>query len=1026
MKLDFYYMNNSANYPETFQVGFSATDNATTSFTFGDEITASDEQWHLCSETIPAGTKYICWKLNSYDQYCLYIDDIKVGTEGSEWQTATVEGNANEVSATLSGLMPETTYEAFAYPDCNPTKKSEIVNFTTGEACPIPTNFTVDSLTSTTADLIWTAMPEVEDYTVEYRLYHHFSPIFSEGFEYGIDDWTLRNCTGNTGLTTEDAFSGSVGFFFDNNGTTQYLISPELAGIDEEMTLRFYGRHCGHDNYEKVYVGFSATNTDNASFNYVEVNIGAFGEWEFIYDRVTVPAGTKYISFTRSEDNGCPLFIDDISIGLNVPDGEWQYINVAGGTFQGNVTLTDLTPDTPYQAYVYNDCSNGSSRLLYFTTLEACVTPTDLTVGDVSAITANLSWTGGPEVDSYTMKYRTSSHISPVYSEGFEDGFMPTGWTQSGIGTWNVTEGYGYNSIGTHSGSYNVRINHTSTGNETFLISPMLNLSGQNDLFLNFWYINYNWGSSDIDQLYVYYRVNEGGWTELWHTTEDHQVWTESGAIALPNPSNGYQICFKMVDKWGHGIGIDDIAIGPIASVGEWQTINVAGNTTEVSTPLTGLHPKTPYEAFVYPNCNSNKKSEIVRFTTEEPCVTPDADLAVGTVSATTASLSWTGVPEVESYTVKYRTPYLFDTIFSDGFENGLVDWTTYNCATYTGVTNTPHSGYCVFKFWYNTNPPQYLISPELTGVTSGMKLEFYYRNESSNWPETFQVGFSWTDNAPTSFTFGNEINVSDEQWHLHSMAIPAGAKYICWKYTSYDKLGLFIDDILVGKDTPAGEWQTVTVAGGTTEVSTTLTGLTPDTPYEAYVYPDCNPDGASETISFTTEAGSVFSIAVAGYGTTDGKWHLIALPVTNISPDNVEGMTTSDYDLYRFSPSDVDLEWRNYKAEDVSFNLEAGQGYLYARRNDATLTFVGTPYSGNGEFALNYDANDEHKCWNLVGNPFASEARLNRQYYVLKADGTGINPVAIQANTPIPPFTAVFVKAVAEGDKAVFNLVTQ
>ena len=64
------------------------------------------------------------------------------------------------------------------------------------------------------------------------------------------------------------------------------------------------------------------------------------------------------------------------------------------------------------------------------------------------------------------------------------------------------------------------------------------------------------------------------------------------------------------------------------------------------------------------------------------------------------------------------------------------------------------------------------------------------------------------------------------------------------------------------------------------------------------------------------------------------------------------------------------DNEWENYKAKGVSFNLEAGKGYLYARTTDATLTFVGAPYSGNGEFALNYDANDEHKCWNLVGNP--------------------------------------------------------
>jgi hypothetical protein len=72
------------------------------------------------------------------------------------------------------------------------------------------------------------------------------------------------------------------------------------------------------------------------------------------------------------------------------------------------------------------------------------------------------------------------------------------------------------------------------------------------------------------------------------------------------------------------------------------------------------------------------------------------------------------------------------------------------------------------------------------------------------------------------------------------------------------------------------------------------------------------------------------------------------------------------------------------------------------------------------------YDANDEHKCWNLVGNPFDTAATLDREYYTLSADGTGINPEPIPAGTPIPPCTAVFVKAVSDGDTVVFTKVTQ
>ena len=74
----------------------------------------------------------------------------------------------------------------------------------------------------------------------------------------------------------------------------------------------------------------------------------------------------------------------------------------------------------------------------------------------------------------------------------------------------------------------------------------------------------------------------------------------------------------------------------------------------------------------------------------------------------------------------------------------------------------------------------------------------------------------------------------------------------------------------------------------------------------------------------------------------------------------------------------------------------------------------------------LVFDADNEQKCWNLVGNPFPSNATLDREYYVLSSDGLGINPVAVPATTFVPPFTAVFVKAVAAGDKAVFTKVTQ
>ena len=169
------------------------------------------------------------------------------------------------------------------------------------------------------------------------------------------------------------------------------------------------------------------------------------------------------------------------------------------------------------------------------------------------------------------------------------------------------------------------------------------------------------------------------------------------------------------------------------------------------------------------------------------------------------------------------------------------------------------------------------------------------------------------------------------------------------------------------------------------------------------------------------------FTKAIADYDTGNGGWYLIASPVGTVNPQNVTNMLIGNYDLYAFEPSPSDsLEWRNYKAD--TFSLEAGKGYLYAHNDTVTLVFTGAPIAATDsvEVPLVYDSTNDRKCWNLVGNPFDGDATLDRPYYVLSEGGVDINPEPIPAATPIPPCTAVFVKAEADGDTVVFSKVTQ
>jgi hypothetical protein len=168
---------------------------------------------------------------------------------------------------------------------------------------------------------------------------------------------------------------------------------------------------------------------------------------------------------------------------------------------------------------------------------------------------------------------------------------------------------------------------------------------------------------------------------------------------------------------------------------------------------------------------------------------------------------------------------------------------------------------------------------------------------------------------------------------------------------------------------------------------------------------------------------------SISGHNNSGG-WYLIASPVADaVMPTEANGILSNEneFDLYRFNPTNEGYEWENYKTHADDFVLVNGQGYLYASSDTTTLVFAGVPVAGHTyEIELEYDADDEHKCWNLVGNPFDTAAKLNKDCYTLSADGSDISSVAIPAGTPIPPCTAVFVKAVSDGDTVVFTKVTQ
>ncbi len=214
-----------------------------------------------------------------------------------------------------------------------------------------------------------------------------------------------------------------------------------------------------------------------------------------------------------------------------------------------------------------------------------------------------------------------------------------------------------------------------------------------------------------------------------------------------------------------------------------------------------------------------------------------------------------------ESYLVQYRTSkHLINKTFNDtADEQG--EWTTDNLEDGThnvqGLVSGWNTIHGYFTFVYTTNPPQTLISSQLTGTASNSFLLFDYSCYDATYPETFKVGFSTTDNNVASFTWGNAITAINRYFLTYSVSVPDGTKYFAIQYTSNDAYALILDNFTIGQYAEAGEWHYITVD----EPTVTLTGLTPETKYDIFVRGICGDDEYTDPISgyaFTLEQSNV------------------------------------------------------------------------------------------------------------------------------------------------------------------------
>ena len=162
---------------------------------------------------------------------------------------------------------------------------------------------------------------------------------------------------------------------------------------------------------------------------------------------------------------------------------------------------------------------------------------------------------------------------------------------------------------------------------------------------------------------------------------------------------------------------------------------------------------------------------------------------------------------------------------------------------------------------------------------------------------------------------------------------------------------------------------------------------------------------------------------SIAGYTGEKDNYYLISSPLTSTDPVNVGNMLSNDFDLYYYQQNGVDqvdgedklLEWRNYNNPDNHFtSMFVGSGYLYANSEDVDLEFAGQLRKSveNETYgkSITYVNGYRFSGWNLVGNPFPSNAQVNMAFYKMNSNGNGIMVDPVNANSVIAPMEGVFV----------------
>jgi hypothetical protein len=514
----------------------------TTKFTKGE----NGEQWDHYSYEVTAGEHTFTWSytkdasVNSQGDY-FAVDNIVIGcNEVASWTNYTI----TEMPFILDDaqhIHPETSYtvQVKGFCDDEETDFCEPIIFTTTVTCMPVDSLSFTNLTANSVNLNWVLLDETQTAW----------QICLNGDESNLI----------TADTNEDFLLGGL------EPETEYTVKVR-AFCDENDQSRW---------------------SDMVTFT---TPISCYPVNSLSYDNQT--AFSVNLSW---------VLVDETQTAWQICLNENETNLVDANTNEGFL-LDNLTPNVEYTVKVRAYCGQNDysrwSNTVTFTTPEVCPTPKNLAAANITAVSADLSWMGREDVESYTVRYRTAEGLVIHFKEDFSDN----------IDSWTMVDCV--TGTGLRFGAF-AFYRATDANPHQYLISPEVTSHITGNSVLEFKYRAFSSSYAETFMVGVSTTNDEIGsfsWSEpITVSTDAYQTYHAN------LPAGTKYIAIQCTSYRAYYLYIDDITIGNEAIPGQWMT----ETSVETEAQLINLNGGTPYEVQVRSDCNPDGWSDMITFETE-------------------------------------------------------------------------------------------------------------------------------------------------------------------------------------------------------------------------------------------------------------------------------------------------------------------------------------------------------------------------------------------------------------------------